>query len=69
MVATGGGVVLLRVRHPPAGATALLVSLGFLTTAAELAAIMVGVLLLTVLGWVVNRAFGLDVPIWSAAED
>jgi hypothetical protein len=27
---------------------------------------MVGVVILTVAGWVINRAFGVPVPLWSS---
>jgi hypothetical protein len=42
------------------------VSLGFLQTPPEMAALMVGVTLLTVVGWLVNRAAGIQVPLWAA---
>jgi hypothetical protein len=30
---------------------------------------MVGVVILTVVGWLVNRAAGIPVPLWSAKEN
>ena len=50
------------------GATTLIVSLGFLQTPPEMAALMVGVAILTIVGWLVNRAAGVPVPLWSANE-
>ncbi len=63
---TSGILVLSQTRHPPAGVTALIVSLGLLTTPRKLAAIATGVVLITVAGWSINRVFGVPVPIWSA---
>jgi CBS domain-containing membrane protein len=65
MALTGGGVVLLRVKHPPAGATTLLVSLGFMRDPPALLAMGIGVGVLTLFGFLVNRAFGLPVPGWA----
>jgi CBS-domain-containing membrane protein len=56
---------LLATPHPPAGATTLIVSLGLLTSAAELFAIAVGVVLVTVVGVALNRLFGVRQPLWS----
>jgi CBS domain-containing membrane protein len=63
---TGAVLLLLRASHPPAGATVLIVSLGLLTKPSELAAIMAGVVILTVAGWAINRAFGVPMPAWSS---
>lgn len=62
---TSAILVLSQMRHPPAGATALMVSLGLLTTPRELLAIAVGVVLITVAGWSINRVFGVPAPLWS----
>jgi CBS-domain-containing membrane protein len=59
-------LILLSSPHPPAGATTLIISLGFLTTPAQLAAMAAGVVLLTVAGWLMNRLLGVPVPVWSA---
>lgn len=58
--------MLLRASHLPAGATVLLVSLGLLTEPSEMAMIMMGVVILTVAGWLINRAFGVPVPAWAS---
>ena len=63
---TSGLLVFAQLRHPPAGATALMVSLGLLTTPRELLSIAAGVVLITVAGLAINRAFGVPVPVWSA---
>lgn len=68
MVLTGGALPLLRSSHPPAGATTLIVSLGLLQTVPELLALVAGVVILTVTGWLVNRAFGVPMPLWTAKE-
>jgi CBS-domain-containing membrane protein len=61
---TSGLMVWLRVPHPPAGATTLIISLGILTLPSQLAVLMLAVVLLTVQGFVINRAAGIDYPVW-----
>ena len=65
---TGAVLLLLDASHPPTGATTLIVSLGFLQTPPEMAALMAGVVLLTVVGWLLNRAAGVPVPVWGARD-
>ncbi|MEC7378186.1 MAG: HPP family protein, partial [Pseudomonadota bacterium] len=67
---TGCLMVLLRVAHPPAGATALIVSLGLMPDPAQLPILMAGVGLLLVHAFVMNRLAGIPYPVWSrtAAE-
>jgi CBS-domain-containing membrane protein len=62
---TGAVLLVLRASHPPAGATVLIVSLGLFRTPSQMAMIMVGVVILTVAGWVINRTFGVPMPLWS----
>lgn len=62
---TSGLMVWLRVPHPPAGATTLIVSLGILRTPADLAVLMLAVVLLTAQGFVINRLAGIDYPLWA----
>ena len=50
----------------PFGATVLIVSLGLLRTPTRMAAIAAGVVLLTVVGWFINRSSGVPVPVWGA---
>lgn len=56
---------LLACPHPPAGATTLIISLGLLTSASELASVAAAVVLVTVLGVGVNRLLGVRQPLWS----
>jgi CBS-domain-containing membrane protein len=51
-------LTLLRCSHPPAGASTLIVSLGILTSAREIAAMVGAVLLVTAAGWGLNRLLG-----------
>lgn len=62
---TAGAMVWLRVPHPPAGATTLIVSLGLLTTLPEIGVLMLGVILLLVQGFTINRLAGIPYPVWS----
>lgn len=62
---TSGAMVWLRVPHPPAGATTLIVSLGLLTTIPKLGVLMLGVILLLVQGFAINRLAGVPYPLWS----
>lgn len=62
---TAGFMVWLKVPHPPAGATTLIVSLGLLTTIPKLGVLMLAVALLVVQGIVINRLAGLPYPLWS----
>jgi CBS-domain-containing membrane protein len=68
LAVAGAILVLLDAQHPPAGATVLIVSLGFLQTSGEMATLMAGVVLLSAACWVINRAFGVRAPVWSAKE-
>ena len=61
---TGALMILLRVNHPPAGATTLIVSLGMLSTPYYLLIIEIAVVLLTVQAWVFNRLAGVPYPLW-----
>lgn len=62
---TSGLMVWLRVPHPPAGATTLIVSLGILSRPSQLAVLMLAVLLLVVQGYVINHLAGIDYPRWT----
>jgi CBS-domain-containing membrane protein len=62
---TSGVMVWLRVPHPPAGATTMIVSLGILSDAAHLVVLMVAVVLLTVQAFTINRLAGLPYPTWA----
>ncbi|MGB6057387.1 MAG: HPP family protein [Microthrixaceae bacterium] len=62
---TSGLMVWLRVPHPPAGATTLIVSLGILSRPSQLAVLMLAVLLLVVQGYIINRLAGIAYPRWA----
>jgi hypothetical protein len=63
--ATGALMALLRISHPPAGATTLIVSLGITSQPRELVIIEVAVILLTVQAFAINRLAGIPYPVWS----
>lgn len=65
LAATGAILLLVRAQHPPAGATTLLVSLGLLTGLSQMISIALGVLLLTVMSWLINWTLGIPVPLWA----
>jgi CBS-domain-containing membrane protein len=52
---TTGVLSLLKLPHPPAGASTLIVALGILHTPVQLLAMVAAVLLVTVAGWALNR--------------
>ncbi len=66
---TAGCMVWLRVPHPPAGATTLIVSLGILAKPEQLAVLMLAVVLLVLQGLVINRLAGLPYPLWAPRAD
>ena len=66
---TGGLMILLRVTHPPAGATTLIISLGILTTPFQLGILMLAVIILTILAIIIHRLAHISYPLWSAASD
>ena len=65
---TGAVLLVLRSSHPPTGATTLIVSLGLLQTPLEMTMLMIGVVILTIAGWAINRVLGVPMPIWAANE-
>jgi CBS domain-containing membrane protein len=65
---TGALMVLLRVNHPPAGATTMIVSLGILSRPWYLLVIEAAVILLTIQAFAINRLAGLPYPLWQAAK-
>lgn len=67
LAVTSGLMVWLRVPHPPAAATTLIVSLGILDRPADLAVLLAAVALLVVQGVVINRLAGVPYPLWSPA--
>ncbi|HLI29754.1 MAG TPA: HPP family protein [Terriglobia bacterium] len=63
--ATGALMVLLRVSHPPAGATTLIVSLGLIAKPIHLLMVEAAVFLLVVEAFAINRLAGLPYPWWE----
>lgn len=66
LASTGAFMVLLRVNHPPAGATTLIVSLGILSKPHDLVIIEVAVVMLTAQAFAINRLAGLPYPLWRS---
>lgn len=62
---TAAVMVWLRVPHPPAGATTLIISLGMMTRPLQLAVLLLAVVLLIGQGLVINRFAGIAYPLWS----
>jgi CBS-domain-containing membrane protein len=62
---TSALLVLLKSAHPPAGATTLIVSLGIVTNLFYLLVIEIAVAVLVLQGILINRAAGLDYPLWA----
>lgn len=65
---TAGLMAWLRVPHPPAGATTLMVSLGILPHIPQLLGMLASVLALVLEGLILNRLAGIPYPYWSPAE-
>lgn len=63
---TGCLMVAFNVVHPPAGATALIVSLGLMINPEQLTVLMGGVLILLVQAFLMNRLAGIPYPLWSS---
>lgn len=57
---------LVQAPHPPAGATTLIISLGLLTTPAQVGSLAAGVVLITAAAWLTNRLLGVPMPLWRA---
>ncbi len=65
---TTGLMVWLRVPHPPACATTLIIALGILRKPDQLVIVMIAIVLLLVEGVIMNRLAGIDYPLWSRKE-
>lgn len=66
--ATGALMILLRVVHPPAGATTLIISLGIITSPFHLLLIEIAVAAMVAQAIVINWIAGVDYPLWRAKE-
>ncbi len=62
---TGAVMILLRVSHPPAGATTLIVSLGIIYHPRDLVIIEAAVVLLVLQALAINRLAGVPYPLWN----
>ena len=58
-------MILFRVAHPPAGATALIVSLGLMHELQQLPILVSAVALLVAQAFVINRLAGIPYPVWG----
>jgi hypothetical protein len=67
LAVTGLVAHLLKAQHAPAGATTLVVSLGILHTAEQVAWMAVAIVMGTALAWLANSLAGVYAPLWSAA--
>jgi CBS-domain-containing membrane protein len=65
---TGSLMILLKVAHPPAGATTLIISLGIVTRPTYLLLIEIAVALMTLQAIAINRLAGLDYPLWAKRQ-
>ena len=59
-------MILLRVVHPPAGATTLIVSLGIITRPFDLCVIEIAVGMIVLQAIAINRLAGVNYPLWAA---
>jgi CBS-domain-containing membrane protein len=66
MASAGGLMVLADAPHPPAGASALIVSLGLITRPEHLVVMVLAVVVLAAQAFVINRVAGLDYPRWQS---
>ncbi|MEY1662322.1 HPP family protein [Isoalcanivorax beigongshangi] len=61
-------MVLLRVAHPPAAATALMVALGSVSQWHQIQTLLLGILLLLTQAFILNRLIGIPYPLWARRE-
>ena len=62
-------MIALKSEHAPAGATTLIISLGFVTKPFNLLVIEMAVALLVLQAIVINRLVGLHYPVWRMRHD
>ena len=65
---TSALMILFRVAHPPAGATALIVSLGLMHELQQLPVLLSAVALLVGQAFVINRLAGIPYPLWAPRQ-
>lgn len=61
-------MILFNLVHPPAASTPLLIALGSVTEPSHLIVLEIAVVALTVQGILINRAEGLDIPLWGPRQ-
>lgn len=66
---TSAFMILLRVPHPPAGATALIVSLGLMHELQQLPVLISAVALLVGQAYLINRLAGIPYPLWHGSRN
>jgi CBS-domain-containing membrane protein len=66
---TSGLLVRFNLDHPPAASTTLIVSLGLMSSPAELAVLMLAVAFITAQAIVMNRRAGFPYPLWKPSRD
>ena len=66
---TSGLMVLFKSPHPPAGATTLIISLGFITKPSLLIVLLVAVMILTLQALAINRLAGIPYPLWNPVKE
>ena len=66
---TSGLMVLFKSPHPPAGATTLIISLGFITKPLLLIVLLVAVMILTLQALAINRLAGIPYPLWNPVKE
>jgi CBS domain-containing membrane protein len=66
LATTGALMILLNLPHPPAGATTLIVSLGFVSRPAYLGVLEAAVGLLVGQAIIINRLTGVRYPFWAS---
>ncbi|TAM74338.1 HPP family protein [bacterium] len=62
---TGAVMIWLQREHLPAGATTLIVALGIMPSATDVAILMAGVVVITYLALAINRLVGIPYPFWG----
>ena len=67
--AVSAWMIAANIPHPPAAATALIVSLGLIVQWEQLIAVMAGVVMLTAQSYAINRTSGIACPLWGACSE
>ena len=65
---TGVLMVLLNIWHPPAGATTLIIALGYITEPYHLLIVEAAVAILVLQALAINRLAGIEYPLWTCVR-